>query len=134
MIRTARIALLVTVAVGLAVRLVLAFGVAPARIGGDPKVYDETAAAIAGGHGFHRYLRAGRPGPPTAAHPPGWPYLLAGAYALTGHGTALDQRPAWQGARAGQALAIAHERWRVGASRQRGARSTRRRADRPAGE
>jgi 4-amino-4-deoxy-L-arabinose transferase-like glycosyltransferase len=107
--RTVRIGLLAAVVAGLAIRLVLAVGVAPARIGGDPRWYDGSAASIAAGHGYAAHGRL------TALHPPGWPYLLGAAYAVTGHGTVLDQRGAWDRhpARPG-ALAAAHRRWRAG--------------------
>jgi 4-amino-4-deoxy-L-arabinose transferase-like glycosyltransferase len=116
--RTARIGVLAAVVAGLALRVVLAVAVSPAVIGGDPRTYDGSAAGIAAGHG---YVARGRP---TAAHPPGWPYLLGAAYAVTGHDTALDQRRAWDrtpavgrhraGGRLRRALAAAHRRWLVG--------------------
>lgn len=106
--RGARMGVLAAALVALALRLTLAAEVAPQRIGGDPRVYDATAAAIAAGHGFSVQGR------PTALHPPAWPYVLGAAYALTGHGTPLDQRRAWSRPHPGRALTVAHGRSLVG--------------------
>jgi hypothetical protein len=100
--------LLAAVLLALALRLTLAAAVAPQRLGGDPRVYDATAAAIAAGHGFSLRRR------PTALHPPGWPYLLGAAYALTGHSAPADQARSWTRRHPGRALAVAHRRWLVG--------------------
>jgi hypothetical protein len=119
--RTARIALLLAILLALTVRLGLALHAAPPRISGDPGVYDEIAASVAAGHGWprlNRHLKVDPAGEPTALHPPAWPYLLGAAYALTGHGTPLDQGPAWLSKRdtprRRAALAVAAARWRVG--------------------
>jgi 4-amino-4-deoxy-L-arabinose transferase-like glycosyltransferase len=117
---SARTALVVAVLLALALRVALAVGAPTTRIGGDPAVYDEIGASIAAGHGWprlDRHLKVDPRGLPTALHPPAWPYLLGAAYALTGHGSALDQGPAWLSkhdtAHRRAALAVAHDRWRV---------------------
>jgi 4-amino-4-deoxy-L-arabinose transferase-like glycosyltransferase len=117
----ARIALAVAITLALALRLGLALGAPSTRITGDPGVYDEIGASVAAGHGWprlNRHLKVDPSGLPTALHPPAWPYVLGAAYALTGHGTALDQGPAWlrkhNPMRRRAALAVAHARWRVG--------------------
>src|SRR5436309_11448390 len=98
--RIVRTALVVAVGVALLLRLALALHAPSTRIAGDPVVYDEIGASVAAGHGWpllNRHLKVDPRGRPTALHPPAWPYLLGAAYALTGHGTPLDQGPAWLG-------------------------------------
>jgi hypothetical protein len=104
----------------LSVRLGLAVGAPPGRIGGDPAVYDQLGASIAAGHGWprlSRHLVADPHGEPTALHPPAWPYLLGATYALTGHGTATDQGPVWLShadiPQRRHARTVAHARWRA---------------------
>src|SRR3954468_456638 len=105
------------VVLALVLRLGLAAEMAPGRIGGDPKVYDEVAVALAGGHGWAKPAAAGRLAP-TALHPPAWPGLLGAADALTDHEDHYDvastlARPPDLAA-GSRSLDAAQARWRTG--------------------
>ena len=79
--RRFRSALLAIGLLALAVRVVLALAVSPATIDGDPAFYDRAGAAVSEGEGWPRLSGAEHA---TALHPPGWPYALGAAYAVTG--------------------------------------------------
>lgn len=79
--RRFRLWLLALVALALALRVVLALAVSPATIDGDPAFYDRAGAAVSEGEGWPRLSGAEHA---TALHPPGWPYALGAAYAVTG--------------------------------------------------
>ena len=86
--RRFRLWLLAIVALALAARVVLALAVSPATIDGDPAFYDRAGAAVAEGEGWPRLSGAEHA---TALHPPGWPYTLGAAYAVTGAGEPEDR-------------------------------------------
>jgi 4-amino-4-deoxy-L-arabinose transferase-like glycosyltransferase len=93
----------VILGVALAIRLAFALAGPLPKVAGDPPVYDEIAVSLASGHGFARLpRRAGAGFRPTAVHPPGWPFVLAAVYALTGHDRSLEAR--WRAGRVTQAL------------------------------
>ncbi len=107
--------LLAIVLVALAIRVVLAFDAPPARIGGDPAVYDQVGVSIADGNGWSRPARTGsgaRAGRPTALHPPAWPLVLGATYALTDHEDHLDEAAALR-RRPTSSRGVPRSRWRT---------------------
>jgi hypothetical protein len=83
------VALTGIVLVALALRIVVAVGVSPDRLTGDPAFYDAVGVSLAAGRGWPR--PAGRP---TALHPPAWPYVLGATYAVAGPGAHARWRAA----------------------------------------
>ena len=79
----------------LALALILRLGYVAATPGyeavNDPHNYDVHAVSIATGHGFAR-IGSG-PSGETAFRPPGFPYLLAGVYRLSGVARAAPAPP-----------------------------------------
>jgi 4-amino-4-deoxy-L-arabinose transferase-like glycosyltransferase len=79
--RRFRLVLGAIVMLALVLRLVLAVGVSPTSIDGDPAFYDRAGVRVAEGRGWPRMSGAEHA---TALHPPGWPYTLGAAYAVAG--------------------------------------------------